>query len=166
MYQNRVAGKSITVVKSPYYYDKKDVHLSKIVFMVENDAAAAAASLKAGDLQALDGVDPTQLPGIIADTSLRTSAVAGLGYQGITINIGKKDGLLKPYSNVGTDLAKSAKLREAFERGHAAAVRPDGFLIHTPYAHTGPLTRTAASLSDFQAMPPSPVIRPAELPPL
>jgi len=24
----------------------------------------------------------------------------------------------------------------------AAAVRPDGFLIHTPYAHTGPLTRT------------------------
>ena len=43
MYQNRVAGDSITVVKSPYYYDKKNVHLDKIVFKVENDTAAAAA---------------------------------------------------------------------------------------------------------------------------
>ena len=40
MYQDRVAGDSITVVKSPYYYDKKDVHLDKIVFKVENDTAA------------------------------------------------------------------------------------------------------------------------------
>ncbi len=116
MYQNRVAGDSITVVKSPYYYDKQDVHLSKIVYKVENDAAAAAAALKAGDIQALDGVDPTQLPGILADSSLRVrSVVAGLGYQGITINLGNKNGIGKPYSTVNTDLAKSAKLRQAFE---------------------------------------------------
>jgi peptide/nickel transport system substrate-binding protein len=115
MYKNRVAGDSITVVKSPYYYDKQDVHFSTIVFKVENDAAAAAAALKAGDLQALDGVDPTQLPGILADSSLKVRNVAGLGYQGITINIGNKNGVLKPYSTVSTDLAQSAKLREAFE---------------------------------------------------
>src|SRR5438046_223551 len=42
-YQNRVAGDSITVVKSPYYYAKKKVHLSKIIFKVENDTAAAAS---------------------------------------------------------------------------------------------------------------------------
>jgi peptide/nickel transport system substrate-binding protein len=114
-YQNRVAGDSITVVKSPYYYDKQDVHVNRIVFKVENDAAAAAAALKAGDLQALDGVDPTQLPGILADSSLRVKSVAGLGYQGITINIGNKNGLLKPYSTVSTDLAQSPKLRQAFE---------------------------------------------------
>jgi peptide/nickel transport system substrate-binding protein len=115
MYQNRIAGDSITVVKSPYYYDKQDVHLSKIVFKVENDAAAAAAALKAGDLQALDAVDPTQLPGILADTSLKVKNIGGLGYQGITINIGNKNGIGKPYSTVDTDLAKSAKLRQAFE---------------------------------------------------
>ena len=67
--RNRVAGDSITVTKSPYYYDKKNVHLDKIVFKVENDAAAAAAALKAGDLQALDGIDSTQLPAIRADTN-------------------------------------------------------------------------------------------------
>src|SRR6266550_2191452 len=35
MFDNRVAGDTITVVKSPYYYAKSKVHLSKIVFKVE-----------------------------------------------------------------------------------------------------------------------------------
>jgi peptide/nickel transport system substrate-binding protein len=115
MYQNRVAGDSITVVKSPYYYDKKDVHLDRIVFKVENDAAAAAAALKAGDLQALDGIDSTQLQGIVHTPSLRVQKETGLGYQGITLNLGNKNGLLKGYSNTGTPIASSAQLREAFE---------------------------------------------------
>jgi peptide/nickel transport system substrate-binding protein len=114
-YSNRVAGDSITVTKSPYYYDKKDVHLDKIVFKVENDAAAAAAALKAGDLQALDGIDSTQLPGIRADKSLRIAKETGLGYQGLTLNLGNKNGLLKPYTNVGSDIAKSQSLRTAFD---------------------------------------------------
>jgi peptide/nickel transport system substrate-binding protein len=115
MYDNRVAGDSITVTKSPYYYDKKNVHLAKIVFKVENDAAAAAAALKAGDLNALDGIDSTQLQGIKADKSLRIVKQTGLGYQGLTLNLGNKNGLLKGYSNVGTPIASSEKLREAFE---------------------------------------------------
>jgi peptide/nickel transport system substrate-binding protein len=115
MYQNRVAGDSITVVKSPYYYDKKDVHLDKIVFKIENDAAAAAAALKAGDLQALDGVDSTQLQGVVHTPSLRIIKETGLGYQGITLNLGNKNGLLKGYANTGTPIAASAQLREAFE---------------------------------------------------
>ncbi|HEY2372048.1 MAG TPA: ABC transporter substrate-binding protein [Gaiellaceae bacterium] len=114
-YQNRVAGDSITVVKSPYYYNKKNVHLDKIVFKVENDTAAAAAALKAGDLQALDGIDSTQLQGIKADNKLRIIKQTGLGYQGLTLNIGNKNGLLKGYSNVGTPIAANADLREAFE---------------------------------------------------
>jgi peptide/nickel transport system substrate-binding protein len=115
MYQNRVAGDSITVVKSPYYYDKKDVHLDKIVFKVENDAAAAAAALKAGDLQALDGVDSTQLQGVVHTPSLRIIKQTGLGYQGLTLNLGNKNGLLKGYSNTGTPIAANQALRQAFE---------------------------------------------------
>jgi peptide/nickel transport system substrate-binding protein len=115
MYQGRIAGDSITVVKSPYYYDKKDVHLDKIVFKVENDAAAAAAALKAGDLQALDGIDSTQLQGISQTSTLRVIKETSLGYQGVTVNIGNKNGLLKGYSNVGTPIAANADLRKAFE---------------------------------------------------
>ena len=115
MYDNRVAGDSITVVKSPYFYDKKDVHLDKIIFKVENNAPAAAAALEAGDLQALDGIDSTQLQAIEHTPTLRVIKQTSLGYQGLTLNIGNKNGLLKGYSNVGTPIASSAKLREAFE---------------------------------------------------
>jgi peptide/nickel transport system substrate-binding protein len=114
-YDSRVAGDSITVTKSSQYYNKKNVHLDKIVFKVENDAAAAAAALKAGDLQALDGIDSTQLPGIRADKALSIIKETGLGYQGITLNLGNKNGLLKGYSNVGTPIASNADLRKAFE---------------------------------------------------
>ena len=41
--------------------------------------------------------------------------MTSLGYQGITINIGNKNGLGKPPVNVGTPLAKDAALREAFD---------------------------------------------------
>ena len=115
-YQGRVAGDSITVVKSPYYYDRKHVHLSKIVFKIENDAAAAANALKAGDLQALDGVASTELQGVAKDPKLRILTAAGLGYQGIDFNVGNTNGIGKPFGNItNTDAGKSAKLREAFE---------------------------------------------------
>src|SRR4051794_30219800 len=114
MYDNRVAGDTITVVKSSFYYGKKDVNLDKIVFKVENDAAAAAAALKAGDLQALDGVASTELQGVVHTPTLRIIKQTGLGYQGITVNLGNKNGLLKGYSSVGTPITND-KLREAFE---------------------------------------------------
>jgi peptide/nickel transport system substrate-binding protein len=116
MYKGRVAGSSITVVKSPFYYAKNKVHFAKIVFRIYNDTTAAAQALKAGTVQAIDAVAPTDISGIKADKSLRLIHATGLGYGGITINIGNKNGLLKlPYQNVGTDLAKSSALRKAFE---------------------------------------------------
>ena len=52
MFDHRVVGDNVTVIKSPYYYDQKDVYLDKIVYKPMPDAAAAAAALKAGDIQA------------------------------------------------------------------------------------------------------------------
>jgi peptide/nickel transport system substrate-binding protein len=116
MYKGRIAGDSITVVKSPFYYAKNKVHFAKIVFKIYNDTTAAAQALKAGTVQAIDAIAPTDIPSIKADNALNVIKAAGLGYGGITINIGNKNGLLKlPYQNVGTDLASSPKLREAFE---------------------------------------------------
>ena len=115
-YKGRIAGDSITVVRSRFYYNKGKVHFSKIVFKIYNDTTAAAQALKAGTGQAIDALAPTDIAGIKADSALRVEKSAGLGYGGITINIGNKNGLLKlPYQNVGTDLAKSPTLRKAFE---------------------------------------------------
>jgi peptide/nickel transport system substrate-binding protein len=106
----------ITVKKSPFYYAKQKVHLSQIVFRIVNQPSAAAQALRAHDVDVVDRIGATELPAIQGDKSLRIVSATSIGYQGITLNIGNKRGLLKlPYENVGTDLASKRDLREAFE---------------------------------------------------
>ena len=115
-FQDRVPLDHITVKKSPFYYAKNKVHLDKIVFRIINEPTAAAAALRAHDVDVIDRIGPTVLPSIRANNSLHVIQATSIGYQGITINIGNKNGLLKlPYQNVGTDLAAKSSLRQAFE---------------------------------------------------
>jgi len=117
MFDNRVVGDHITVVKSPYYYDREHVYLDKIVFKPVTNTAAAAAALKAGDIDVLDSVSTTELEGVRQSSSLRLMRAPALGWQGIVINLGNRRGVLNlPYAaNAGTPLSSSAKLRQAFE---------------------------------------------------
>ena len=117
MFDHRVVGNNVTVIKSPYYYDQKDVYLDKIVYKVIPDPAARAAALKAGDIHVLSGISPPELPGIQQASNLRVLKQSSLGYQGITINIGNRNGVGNlPYAtNVGTPLSSSSLLRQAFE---------------------------------------------------
>jgi len=115
MFKERVAGDHITLVRSPYYYDKKNVHLDSIVFKIMTDPAARSQNLRAHDIDVEDRIPSTELQSIMKDSSLRVSKSVSIGYQGITINIGNKNGLNKGYENTGTAIAKSADLRRAFE---------------------------------------------------
>ena len=57
-----------------------------------------------------------ELAGVQQTSSLRVLQAPQLGWRGISINIGNKNGVGNlPYANVGTPLASSAKLRQAFE---------------------------------------------------
>jgi peptide/nickel transport system substrate-binding protein len=115
-FDHRVPGDNVTVIKSHYYYDQAAVHLDKIVFKVENDAAAAVAALRAGDIQMLDSVDPTELSALAADPDVHLIKQDSLGWHGISVNIGNKNGVGNlPYTNPGSPLASSANLRQAFE---------------------------------------------------
>ncbi len=116
MFDHRVAGDNVTLIKSPFYYDKYHVYLDKIVYKPMTDAAAAAAALEAGDIQVLDQVSPTELSAVRQSSGLRVMQGPQLGWQGLIINIGNKNGLGNlPYTNTGRPLASSAKLRQAFE---------------------------------------------------
>ena len=116
MFKERVAGDHIALVKSPYYYGKKDVHLDQIVWKIITDPAARAANLRSHDVDVAEGIASTDLQSIKNDSSLSLFKSTSIGYQGITINIGNSKGLGKlPYANTGTPIAKSADLREAFE---------------------------------------------------
>jgi peptide/nickel transport system substrate-binding protein len=115
-FDNRVAGDSITVTKSPWYYDRAHVYLDKIVFRVISDPAAAAAALETGDIQALDSVSPSELAAVKETSGLRVLQADSYGWRAIRINLGNRNGVGHlPYSNIGTPLASSPKLRKAFE---------------------------------------------------
>ena len=65
---------------------------------------------------ARSGLDRPSSPGVRQTSSLRVLQAPQLGWRGIIINIGNKNGVGNlPYANVGTPLASSAKLRQAFE---------------------------------------------------
>jgi peptide/nickel transport system substrate-binding protein len=63
----------------------------------------------------LDRIASTDLPAIQRDKSLRVLKATSIGYQGISINIGNKNGIGKPFENVGTPLASRRAIRQAFE---------------------------------------------------
>ena len=116
MFDHQVSGDNVTVIKSPYYYDKYAVHLDKIVFKPETDPAAAVAALESGDIQVLDAVSPSLLPTVQANPNFRVLKGGGLGWSGIVINLGNTKGVGNlPYGNNGTPLASSPSLRQAFE---------------------------------------------------
>ena len=115
MYKDRVAGDHITLVKSPYYYNKAKVHLASIVYRIMTDPSSRTQALRAGDIQVQDRIQSTDVPTLQKDKAVTVKKAITIGYQGLTINIGNKNGLLKPYSNVGSDIAKSQYLRTAFD---------------------------------------------------
>jgi peptide/nickel transport system substrate-binding protein len=115
MFKDRVAGDHITVVKSPYYYDKAKVHLASIIYKIMTDPSSRTQALRAGDIQVEDRIQSTDVPTLQKDKAVSVPKAVTIGYQGLTINIGNKNGLLKPYSNVGSDIAKSQFIRSAFD---------------------------------------------------
>jgi peptide/nickel transport system substrate-binding protein len=116
MFDHRVVGDHITLIKSPWYYDRKNVYLDKIIFRPVTNVSAAAAALKAGDIDVLDRVDTAELQGVQQDSSLRVLQSLQIGWQGVVLNLGNKNGAGNPpYANPGTPLASSATLRQAFE---------------------------------------------------
>ena len=117
MFDHRVVGDNVTLVKSPYYYERSAVYLDKIVFKPMPDAAAAAAALKAGDIQVLDRGRHDVAAG-------RAAGLEPAGALGAPARLGRDHDQHRqprtalgnlPYTNVGTPLAQSAKLRQAFE---------------------------------------------------
>ena len=115
-FQDRVPLDHITVKKSSFYYARNKVHLDRIVFRIINEPTAGAAALRARDVEVLDRIGSTVLPSIRSNKSLHVIRATSIGYQGITINIGNKNGLLRlPYQNVGTHIAAKKSIRQAFE---------------------------------------------------
>jgi peptide/nickel transport system substrate-binding protein len=111
---SRAEGDRIVLKKAADYYDASKVKLNQLVFRIIEEGSARSANLRSGDVNVAERLDPTDLSAVRSDSNLTLLDRTSLGYQGVTINIGNKNGLGEKYESVGTPLAEQKPLRQAF----------------------------------------------------
>ncbi|HTS84470.1 MAG TPA: ABC transporter substrate-binding protein [Usitatibacter sp.] len=105
---DRVAQGRITFERFADYWNKDAIHFDKVIYEPIVDSQVRLANLKSGQLDLIERFAPSDIAGLRADSRFKISKIVEIGYQGITINIGKSD-LAK------TSVLKDPRVREAFE---------------------------------------------------
>jgi len=105
----RVAQDRIVLERYPNYWNKGQIHLDKIVYLPIVDATVRLANLKAGQLDFIERMAASDVPALKSDSRFRISKITEIGYQGITMNVGKSD------AAKNTAIGKDPRVREAFE---------------------------------------------------
>jgi peptide/nickel transport system substrate-binding protein len=120
----RVAQDRIVLERYPNYWNKGEIHFEKIVYLPIVDSTVRLANLKSGQLDFIERVGTSDVPGLKTDSRFKISRITEIGYQGITINLGKSDLAQK------NPLGRDPRVREAFElaldRDGIAQVAMDG----------------------------------------
>jgi peptide/nickel transport system substrate-binding protein len=104
----RVQQDRIVVEKFPDYWNKDNVHIDRIVYLPVIESTVRLANLQAGSLDMIERALATDIPRVRSDPKLRLAAVVELGYQGVTINVGRSDKAKNP-------LGSDPRVRQAFE---------------------------------------------------
>ncbi|HEY5309400.1 MAG TPA: ABC transporter substrate-binding protein [Casimicrobiaceae bacterium] len=105
----RVAQDRIVVERYPNYWNKGEIHFDRIVYLPIPDSTVRLSNLRAGQLDFIERLGPSDVPQVKADARLRIARITEIGYQGITINVGKSDLAQK------NPLGRDPRVREAFE---------------------------------------------------
>ena len=105
----RIAQDRIVVERYPNYWNKGEIHLDKVVYLPIVDATVRLANLKSGQLDFIERMATSDVPALKTDARFKISKITEIGYQGITINVGKSD--LAQKNPLGSD----PRVREAFE---------------------------------------------------
>ncbi|MEP6942353.1 MAG: ABC transporter substrate-binding protein [Betaproteobacteria bacterium] len=105
----RVAQDKIVVERYPNYWNKGSVFLERIVYTPIVDATVRLANLKSGQFDLIERMAPSDVAALKADSRFKVATITEIGYQGITINVGKSDQAQK------NPLGKDPRVREAFE---------------------------------------------------
>jgi peptide/nickel transport system substrate-binding protein len=103
----RVQQDRMVFEKFADYWNKDNVFIDRIVFLPIVDATVRLANLKSGGLDLIERVLATDIKDVRADSRLKLSTAIELGYQGITLNIGK--------DKAKGPLSQSAKVRQALD---------------------------------------------------
>lgn len=113
-FKSRVPGSSITLTKSNYFWDAKDVHVGTVVYKIVPDGTVRAALLRSGDVDAAMSLAGPDLSSIRGNSSLRLRWNIGLATDQLRINLANH-GPTQPLATWNTPLAQHPELRRALE---------------------------------------------------
>jgi len=105
---NRVQNDRILLEKFAEYRDADDFHFDRLVFRPIPDSTVRLANLRSGDIDMLERLNPSDAESVRGDANLQFMTVAGLGYQGLTINVGDNPRASGP-------LNKDKRVRQALQ---------------------------------------------------
>jgi len=105
----RIAQDRIVLERFANYWNKGQIHFQRIVYQPIPDATVRLANLRSGQLDFIERVAPSDVPQLRNDTRFKIAKIVEIGYQGITINVGKSDFAQK------NPLGKDARVREALD---------------------------------------------------
>lgn len=104
----REQNNRIVLEKFAGYRDAADYHFDRVIFLTIPDTTIRLANLQSGDLDMLERLAPSDVPAVEADPALQLAKVTSVGYQGLTINVGKGKGADGP-------LGRDKRVRQALQ---------------------------------------------------
>ncbi len=105
----RVAQDRIVLERFPEYWNKGTIHFDRIAYQPIVDSTVRLANLRSGQLDFIERLAGSDVAGLRSDSRFKIDRIVEIGYQGITINIGKSDLAQK------NPLGRDARVRQAFE---------------------------------------------------
>lgn len=104
----RVQQDRIELERFPGYWNSAAIHLEKVIYLPQPNAAVRLANLQAGALDLVEQILPSDVPAVQRDPKLKLAVDDSLAYEGITFNTGNGP-------DADTVVGKSALVRRAFE---------------------------------------------------
>jgi peptide/nickel transport system substrate-binding protein len=105
----RIAQDRIVLERFAGYWDKGRIHFDRVVYQPIVDATVRLANLRSGQLDFIERVAASDIPNLSKDSRFKVAKIVEIGYQGITINVGKSDLAQK------NPLGRDPRVREALE---------------------------------------------------
>jgi peptide/nickel transport system substrate-binding protein len=133
----RVQQDRIVVEKFAGYWDAARIHIDKVTYLPIPDTTVRLANLRSGDLDLIERLAATDAASVKADASLTYMDIVGIGYQGITVNVGNGDRAKAPS---GQDARVRQALSLAIDRDALVQVVFEGTAApgNQPYPSNSP----------------------------
>lgn len=104
----RVQNDRIVLEKFKDYWDAANYAFERVTFTPIPDTTVRLANLRAGDLDIIERVAPSDVKAVKGDAKLKFFPVTGLGYQALTVNMAAGEKSKFP-------LGQDKRVRQAFE---------------------------------------------------